>query len=50
MLLRHIKVIPLHSHPSESVWVCVDDGRLAPPGTYMNNIFSKYLNKGKTEK
>ena len=45
MLLRHIKVIPFHSHPSESVWVCVDDGRLAPPGTNISKIYSKYLNK-----
>jgi hypothetical protein len=43
-LIRHVKVRPADSHPSESVWVCVDDGRLAPPGTHIK-VFSKYLKR-----
>ena len=45
MAVRHIKVKPFDSHPSESVWVSVDDGRLAPPGTNINCLFSKYLKR-----
>jgi hypothetical protein len=45
MLIRHVKVKPADSHPSESVWVCVDDGRLAPPGTHISSLYSKYLKR-----
>jgi hypothetical protein len=45
MVIRHIKVRPADSHPSESVWVSVEDGRLAPPGTNIHCIFSKYLKR-----
>ena len=38
-----MKVGPLGGAIGDHVWVCVEDGRLAPPGTHLNSAIFRWI-------